>query len=632
MTEAKELAWWTREEGQRHGPLFSQVEKIEEITRRQRSDDVLHMRMYGNRNVAGMGGEVRWRSRDRFRLRFNLGAMIIDSLQAKIAKLRPRPRFLTNRGEWSERKKAEAMEQAVDGEFYRNDIDQKSPQVVLDGLITGTGFWRVGRDGSGFPKIERGFPLEVLIDPMDGFYGAPRMLHHLRLMDKQVVLAKWGGEKGSFKYRAIDKIENGDERRFQFMLTRDSTIDQILVVESFRLPSTPDSEDGLHMVAVRGTDLPAEPWERDHFPYAWYRWQKRQAGFWGRGVMEEIKPQQTELNHTLEKIQAIIHRVSTVRTWIQGGGKISLTASKLTNTPGEVLTYHGANPPVTEVINAVPRELFEHIERIKQDAFNRVGLSELSATSQKPAGLDSGEAIRAFEDVGSERLVLKGREYELAHMDVAKLIVEEKNAIAEDPDEKEKPVISEVRTGRGATVRTINWGEAKLEEGKYIMKVLPQSGLPGTPSGRIATVEGWLNAGLIAPDEARRMLDFPDLEAEMTMAQATRDNILSAIEVMVDEGEYVTPEPMNDLNLGLRLVAVAYNRFRWEGAPEAHLELLTRYNDDIIAMQEDAARQEQEAALLAQGPAPVAGALPPEAAAAPAQLPPEALQPPLAVA
>lgn len=599
--------WWTMDPGPaRANAVLQAVERIEAACRSRRAEDVLHMRLYGNRDVAGMGPQVNWRSSDRGRLRYNLAQAICDALQAKIAKLRPRPRFLTERGKWSERKRAQAMEQAVDGEFYRNDVDELGPQCALDGFIVGTGVAHVGRDGCGYPFVERTAPGELLVDPRDGFHGDPQTLYHLRLLDRDKVRTRFGGDRGSLQDIAIRDTSMDKRIAFPFLPSRDTTIDQIIVIEAYRLPSGHDSRDGLHVQVIPDLELDWGQWERDRFPYSVYRWQRRQFGFWGRGAIEEIRPMQVEINHTLEKIQYILHNVSTVRHWIQAGGKIDLKPQKMTNSPGEVLRFWGPNPPITDVVNAVPRELFDHVDRQIARGFSQVGLSEMSATSTKPSGLDSGEAIRAFQDVGTERFVLNGRDYERFHMDIAANVIHEKNAIAQDPAEPDVEVMAEVR-GRtlGTTVRTIKWGDVKLEPERYIMQILPQSALPGTPVGRIATVESWLKAGLVTPEEGKELLDFPDIQEHQSLAHATRDAILYAVETMIeaDEGDadayadaYVPPDPLIDLDLAEQLVTASYHRFTWEGAPEANLEHLTRYLADIDHMRQDALAQQQAAA------------------------------------
>lgn len=609
--------WWRIDSGtdrlskKQASVLFNAVEHIESLCRAQRARDVLHMRMYGNRDVAGLGPDISWKDGDRWRLRYNLAQAICDSLQAKIAKLRPRPRVLSDRGNWGLRKRAQAMELAIDGEFERNDIDDLGPEQALDGFVVGTGALRVFRDGCGHPRIERAYPLELLVDPTDGWYGKPRTLYHIRAVDRDVLMERFGKDSTPARL-AIQGAKGVNKNSFPFMV-RDSSLDQVMTVEAIHLPSGPDAGDGRRVLALSDGVLHSEEWEKDHFGYSFYRWQKRQFGFWGRGVVEEVTPQQVEINHTLEKIQYILHNVSTVRHWIQGGGRISLSAQKMTNTPGEILRYYGPNPPITDVVSAVPRELFEHVDRTRRDAFAQVGLSELSATSQKPAGLDSGEAIRAYQDVGTERFVLKGRDYERAHMTLSELIIEEKVAIARDPEEDENPARVVTRSTRGETLRTIKWQDVDMEREQYWLKIMPQSALPGTPAGRIATVESWLAVGLITPEEGKELLDFPDVKNFQSDQQAIRDCILSAIESIIEDGEYVPPEPIMDLGLAMRLCQVAYNRHRWEGAPESHLEMLAEYIDAVEYMMRDAQQGAQAQAQAVAPGAPGAQSLPEQA-------------------
>jgi hypothetical protein len=103
-----------------------------------------------------------------------------------------------------------------------------------------------------------------------------------------------------------------------------------------------------------------------------------------------------------------------------------------------------------------------------------------------------------------------------------------------------------------------------------------------------------------------KLLDFPDLKAFYNMANAGVEDIERQIEKMIDEGEYQTPEPYQNLAYGIRKMQQAYLMYRSQNAPEDRLELLRRWiedaNDLIKTAQQEVMQSQQP--QLAQPAAP----------------------------
>ncbi len=218
------------------------------------------------------------------------------------------------------------------------------------------------------------------------------------------------------------------------------------------------------------------------------------------------------------------------------------------------------------------------------------------------------------EDVGTERQIIKGRSYQGAHMRLADAVVDVKREIALDRDEEEHPVQVKAKRARGTTVHTLSWKDADMHRDSYVTELLPQGALPGTPSGRVATLSEWLQVGAITVEEWRQLSEMPDLKSHETPASTTRDNVLSAIESISDDGVYAAPHGLLDLRLARMLISSAFNRLQWEGLPEGRLEMIARYASDVddleqIALEAAQPQQQQTAqglddqaqALLQQG-------------------------------
>lgn len=219
-------------------------------------------------------------------------------------------------------------------------------------------------------------------------------------------------------------------------------------------------------------------------------------------------------------------------------------------------------------------------------------MSQLSAQSKKPSGLDSGEAIRTYNDIESERFVLSGQQYEQFHLDAAEQMI----AAAKDIYEDQRKYQVTFRTKRW--VERIDWADIDLDRDQYEMQCFPTSSLPNTPSGRLAAVQEYVQAGFIAREDAQKLLELPDMEAVSSLYNAAVDDIDYTLERMLmadlddedadNDNVYAPPEAFQHLALGIRRCQAAYLRAKQEGAPEENLELLRRWMVDAEAMNQDA--------------------------------------------
>ena len=134
----------------------------------------------------------------------------------------------------------------------------------------------------------------------------------------------------------------------------------------------------------------------------------------------------------------------------------------------------------------------------------------------------------------------------------------------------------------------------------YILRVFPASALPNDPGGRLAAIAELQAMGNIDRNVANRLLDFPDLDSEVSLDRAASDNIDRVLEKILDEGEWEYPEPFMDLKLALKKAQAWYNKALGEGVPETNLELLRQYMLAVEAeMQKAIAAQAMNSAGMA---------------------------------
>lgn len=612
-----EPRWWTLKGDEAAKSVTSTLQLLKESQKPRAMSYVAGTRLYGNVSALATTGYFMGVSTStvgtpgsREKITYNVVQSATDTVTSKMAKNKPRPFFLSSGGNYRAHRKARRLNKFVDGVFYENKVYQLGPIIFRDGAVWGDGTVKVV-DKHGRVAFERVLPTEIFVDEVEALVGQPRQMHHVRPCDRRK-LAEMYPEYAK-QIAAVDavQIDPGSQRA--------NVSDMVLVRESWHLPSGPDADDGKHLLTIEDYAISdMEPWEHDFFPFARFRWCPRLVGYWSQSLAEQLQPTQFELNRLKQSVQRAQYMASKSVTWIPKGSNVP--KEFINNADAVVIEYTGGRPPHREVYPIVPPEIYQEIEQLKREAFELAGISLLSATSQKPAGLDSKVALREFSDIESDRFRTIGQEYENFFIDLAKIAL----AMARDIAKKHGGKYVVKARGRGS-MEQVEWSDIALEEDDYGLECFPVSSLPRDPAGRLQTITEYAQAGYLTPREARRLLDFPDLESVESLANAAEDWLVQCLDKIVDEGKFTSPQPYNDLKLGRELALQYYNVGQAKGLEEDRLEMLRRW-----LMQIDAIEKKAAMAAAAQTPPQLSvlpGGMPGAPTAPPMPVPPSQLVP-----
>jgi hypothetical protein len=616
--------WWNLKGVAIASGIAAAVKSVEQAQIYRQQADLRHLRLYGNTDIAGMDLRTYWRTESlslENQAPLNLVESVIDTVQAKIAKSRPRASFQTFGGNFGQAQKAKKLGRFCQGAFYEADVYAHSQMAFLLSCIFGTGALLPYEDKLGRIRVENVPAPEFRVDDAEAIHGDPRQLHRVKFLSREVV-------KGLFPddARLISKAARVDTGG------QDSLGDMIRVVESWHLPSVavdPDDEDavtdGMHVFTLEnGTLGEPEPYLKDYFPFAFLRWKKKPFGFWGKGLSEQLSKLQLEINRLMAEIQETLRLVSKGRIFVDEGSKIVESHMRGgMKAIGDIIKYRG-NPPTIAGINAVPPEQFAQLDRLWQRGFEQAGVSQMAATAKKPAGLDSGAALREYDDIGNERFSIVGQDWERFHMELSRRFIDLAREISKREGKDGKKTDYAVKNPGKRFLEKIPWSEVDLDDDAYVMQVFPVSSLPTTPAARTQTVQEWINAGFVDRTEGRRLLEFPDLEASTNLAVAALDDVDATIDSILDTGKYYPPEEYQALDLLVSRAQSAYLRARHEDVPEDRLDmlrLLITDAADLIVRKQQQAMAEAQAAQAQAAPAP-AGPGAPMAPAPGAPVPP----------
>lgn len=600
--------WWTTDSMTVASAVYGMVQRLDNIQGGRREKNIRCARLYGNMDFVGgpysMARTIMPQMPED-RVKINIVSSMTDTVTSKIAKMKPRVSFLTEGGNFGMGQNAQKLSKFVLGAFTTNGLYAEHQLAFRDSCVFDIGAVKHAIV-NGKIVSERVLATELMTDDMDSMYGRPRTLYQIKYIHKDVLKASFPKKKASIAV-AQPSLDTS-------ALRVDGMDEYAVVIEAWHLASGPKMKDGRHVICLSNDWLVDETYTKDYFPFTFMRWSDRLTGFWGQSLAERLIGTQLEINKLLRFIQKSFHLGSAFKVFLEHGSRVA--KEHINNDIGSIIYYTGAKPEYFTP-KTVNNEIFQHLQYLVKSAYEEAGVSQMSANSKKPDGLDSGKAIREYNNVESERFAIVSQMYEATFLDAAKQYIDLTKELKEEHD-----INFQVTVETRKLMESIKWSDIDLDHDQYIMQMFPVSMLPHTPAGRMDFVQELINQQFIPREFGLKLLDFPDLESYSNLANAPLDDILDTIDQILVDGEYRPPEPFQDLQNGLKLFQAAYLRARNQKIPEERLELLRRWMSTADSMVQGAQpppgalnaqplqqpdQQQQQAAAGQAPPPPVPG-------------------------
>ncbi len=566
---SEEKFWWEAEDNQIHESVFPYVQDLEEQQGGIHRANLEHAKLYSNRQLNAIRWDGMTQSLGYRPLRpvtENIIQSVCDTATSLIAKNKPRAAVQTDGANFTLQDKAKKLDQYLFGEFEYLDVYEHAQDAFRDCTVFGDGFAKVGID-DGEIFVERVMPDEVIVDERECVCSDPQQMHHRFLVDKETL-------KGMYP-DFEEEIDAAQEQDWRWTTYRTPPVGQIVVVESWRLGVK-------HSVCIQNVTLVSESYDKDFFPFAKISWSKSLAGFYGQGLAEQLAGIQLRINKINKFIDRVQDLVSKPRFLVPHNSRI--TPEDITNDDATIIFYTGLQEPKVWIGQAVSPEIFKRLEDLKRSAFEIAGISQLSAQSKKPGGLDSGAALREFNDIETERFAIQAQAYERFVMDIAKLIIDS----AKDLFKNKK--VDRTAQWRGNNVaKQIKWSEVDMDEDRYVIHVQPASILSKTPAGRRSDVADLIGMQLLDKDMALYLMGVPDVMAFREMENADVDDARKTAELLMD-GKFPPPETFQNLPLTVKYVNGQYLKLsKMTGVPEDILEAHREWMEQAKGVQDSLA-------------------------------------------
>ena len=535
-----------------------------------------HLRVYSNRLATNLSGSAYEQGRDSGdRIRMNVTKSAIDAALAQIATNTPGIMHLVDGGTYGQRKQGERLDRYDRGWFERVQLAQQFLGVFLDACIDGHGLlkWTIGQGVKGQTVInaERVRSDSIIVDDNEARIHvpgvAPRFMFELRSVPRSVLTGNPAYQK---YWKEIVQAEYLDVWHPIYQPVEATCT----MIEAWKLPAF--GKPGRHTITLSNLTLLDEEWTSPRFPFSEFRWNLSPIGYHGIGAVEEILPLQIELNFTLQKIQTHLHLAASTIFKKRGP-----PMGKFTNDPWNVYEYDDV-PPTFATPTPIHPQYFEHVDKLKQAAYEIMGVSQMSATGTKPQGLYSGEAIRMYHDVATRRFQHTGKMMEQFFIDAAEQVEERSREAVE------RGWATPQTLGFGDhEVGLIKWSEAEIDRNMYAIRARPVSIIPQEPSGKIELLKtlaplypqllpyliGALS-GIPDLEHIVRRVDAPLRYAEKLVGNVMEKGAAGYEPISIDGSDMETAQAVYDVAKRELLVSDEY------GLPAEHIEMLRQLRDE----------------------------------------------------
>lgn len=617
----------------------SLIARYQELRDRQRGKfeaDILHMSLYAGRRLSGYGIGSYWQT-----VQINepavgkgLAANIIknacNAVTSKVGKNRPKPAPVVDEGDFSIEMRAQGLSRFVDGMFYETGMYELDLKWLLQSTVLGTGIVRPFRkddptDPESDPEIgiECCLPGSVVVDESEAIDGKPMTIIERRYMDKTVLALMCPDFKEQIMSAELPKEEG---------IGANTNSNQCLVIEAWRLPGakikrnpdgtvkTPKEAWGRHIWALasapgQGEPLLDEPYFFDRHPHVALRYDDELLGYWGCGIAYQGFGYQSEINRRLIKEQMATHLCAVPHCFVDRAWNMDMDG--YTNEIGTFIegNFNGQRPEVITPQLFGP-EFYNHMATLRAWFFEDLGISQMMAQGQKPAGITAAVALEAITDSDTERHVKLSRRWEQAHVDVGNWFIDLAKQINEGDAELGyvKKKFAATFSG-GDTLEALDWDEVDMPRDEFVLKVQASSALPDSLSARKQFLTDLRNQGDITSEDYMRYLNIGDFKS-LQSRKAAPLMYLGKVSESLKKGTYIGPEPDDDLQLAVTYMLTELQKLKTKRkVPEEVLQLFRDYLLEVKDMLNPPAPPPPPA-VGAGAPAP-GGAMPPVGPGAP---------------
>lgn len=493
--------------------ISSQYDKFNYCYARYKNDVNIDLETNSEINYYAFNGFDYKQDSDLFRSAyFNVTKSVIDSIVSKLANQKVRPFFTPVNGTYKTRRVVKQCQSFFDTYFDNQKVHTKVVKAFLEACIFGVGYLYIN-------------PITYQIEVLPSWCVATLNTESI-FGNPTKMLVRYNNFPTTL-LSDYDIKDTGDREYISF--------EQYI-----------DTKAQFYKIYINGVEVKSGKYKADVLPLVQLRWNNSIMGNYSSSIVEELDGLQTQIDLISSKISAASQLTPANTTYVLEGS--NLTPGDINNRVGNV--YGVKCPPGMNsipVMNVTPSPIDPYwqtlMEYYVQKAYEMIGISQLSAMSQKPQGADSGVALQTLEDVESDRFEQQVINFVQAFMDLAKTLI---SVVPEDED---------ILPSDNYT-KSFKWKDVLDSRDLFKLQYSAQSALSKDPQEKLKQVLQLREQGFLSNYEVPIYLDLPDLQSAYEGAQAIENAIDALIDDCIENGTTDVPEFIDYEQLAQRIVIV----------------------------------------------------------------------------
>lgn len=428
-------------------------------------------------------------------VRENIIFNTISALVSKIAEhTKARAYINTIKGNFEDIQVAKAAQQYFDIIFDQQNIYHIISMAFRDACIFERGWVFVDKDNK---KLKNVLPWEIYVDGNEIVRNEPI---------KQIV---WKQDK----FPVINLPDDID--------TSEVTRDEVTFIRYW------NSKDHISATIIPEIKyIKVDAWENDVVPFLTITYDDPISTKSTTSVVDLLYSIQRQVDSILDKISEAVDRSLVNIITIPNNSNIK--DEKMSNKVAQIIRYDftsemTGNPVGIQTPAPIDGSYINLLNKFTDDAYQMVGISELSVTSQKPSGLDSGKALQSLENIEADRFQLQVNKVVHMYDEVARICTELfDGSILPVSNDRMK----------------LSWKLLRKINEKMTIQFTAVDNESKLPSGKSVEIQNLAKSGFLPVNRVPMLMYTPDLEQAYSFAMNAYNAIQTVIWDCVKEDKY----------------------------------------------------------------------------------------------
>lgn len=310
-----------------------------------------------------------------------------------------------------------------------------------------------------------------------------------------------------------------------------------------------------------------EETEFDTVPLLCMRYGSSVVGNSNLSIADMLRGNQKEIDVLMKRMAEASVLNPAMSIFVPNASNIKV--GQLNNSIGNIIQYdtiQGSSVPQVVTPDFISDQYTRAIDFFIEKSYNMVGISQLTAMSVKPQGLDSGIALATLNDIQSNRFQTVLDNYISSYTKLARLIFKVFS--------KKKSILEPNRYSLDLT-----WKDVEGEYDKMRIQFSSADALSKDPSEKLKQLQALAAAGIIPATQIASLLELPDIQRGYNVANNAYNATMTLIDQVIYEDKYEIPDYVpfqmikeQIVNMQLNLRAASVN-----GSNDEDIERLTKY-------------------------------------------------------